>query len=252
MELSQFAQLLHEVPELRTTVDRAVAILWLAGRDTPSTGLTAKEIATSLEAGGYPALNITRLQRALIEDSRTANAGGGAFRLRPAARVSLEQSLARLIGPRRAAGSDSLIPRDLVNESRRDYLKRVVHQANGAYDAELYDCSAVMLRRLVETLIIEAFESAGIAHQIKNSQGHFFMLNDLLAALIREHNRFHIGRNSQRGLSELKELGDKSAHNRRFNATRSDIDRLRNDIRTAVEELLHLAGLIPDGGSSAA
>lgn len=252
MEPSHFAQRLHEVPQLRTTLDRAIALLWLVGRDEPSAGLTAKELAAILEAGGYPSQNVTRLQRALDEDPRTAKAGARAFRLRPPARLRLEGTLAGLIGPRRASGSDSLIPRELVSESRRDYLKKVVHQANAAYDAELFDCSAVMLRRLVETLIIETFESAGIADQIKNGQGHFFMLNELLSALSREHARFHIGRNSQRGLSELKELGDKSAHNRRFNATRSDIDRLRNDVRTAVEELLHLASLIPETGEHAA
>lgn len=252
MEPSKFAQRLHEVPELKTSLDRAIALLWLVGRDEPSMGLTAKELASILESGGYPSQNVARLQRAINEDIRTAKAGNGGFRLRPSARVELEKLLSRVIGPKRTLGSDSVIPRELVEATRRDYLKKVVHQVNSSYDAELFDCCSVMLRRLVETLIIETFEAAGITDRIKNAQGHFFMLNDLLSALSREQTRFHLGRNSQKGLSELKELGDKSAHNRRFNATRPDIDRLRGDIRTAVEELIHLAKLTSDSDKRAA
>lgn len=98
------------------------------------------------------------------------------------------------------------------------------------------------MRRLIETLVAEVFDHAGLLDRIKAPNGNLFMLNDLLAALQRETSRFHLGRNSHRGLSELKDLGDKSAHNRRFNATKADIDGLRADIRAAVDELIHLAG----------
>lgn len=248
MDPASFAQRLHDFPAAKTTLDRALALLWLAGREDPSRGCTAKEIAGALEAGGYPGQNASRLHKQLVADPRTAKAGQLGFRLRPAARVALEVTFAQILGPRRAKSSDSLIPRELVENTRRDYLKRVVHQANAAYDAELFDCSSVMLRRLVETLIIEVFESANMSSAIKSQNGHFFMLNDLLSAITQEKARFHLGRNSQRGLAELKDLGDKSAHNRRFNATRADIDRLRADVRTAVEELLHLAGLADSSG----
>ena len=53
----------------------------------------------------------------------------------------------------------------------------------------------------------------------------------------------HLGRNAKRGLDGLKDLGDKSAHNRRFNARQPDIDHIRSDLRAAAEELLHLAKL---------
>jgi hypothetical protein len=38
-------------------------------------------------------------------------------------------------------------------------------------------------------------------------------------------------------------MGDKSAHSRRFNAVRPDIDKLATDLRVVIEELLSLAGL---------
>ena len=243
MSLTSFTERLGEVPELRTSCDRAVAILWYVGRDTPATGRTAKEIATVLEEAGYPKQNVSRLAANLASDRRTVKAGSEAFRLRPDVRRALDPLLGPLAGPRMPDGSDSIVPRVIVEGTRRTYIKRIVHQANVAYDHALFDCCAVMLRRLIETLIIEVFESAGIASEIKGADGHFRMLDGLITALNHHHERFHIGRNAKRGLRELKELGDKAAHNRRFNATRADVDRLRADSRTAVEELVHLAGL---------
>jgi hypothetical protein len=46
--------------------------------------------------------------------------------------------------------SDSLLPRELFSNTR-GYLEKVVFQINGSYDQGLYDCCAVMCRRLGET-----------------------------------------------------------------------------------------------------
>jgi len=124
----------------------------------------------------------------------------------------------------------------------RGYIERVVDQINKAYDAELWDCSAVMCRRLLETLIIETYETAGRASEIKGGDGHFLMLNALITFLEGDHT-IHLGRNAAKGLRDFKLLGDLSAHNRRFNARRDDIDRVRDGLRVAAEELLHLTAL---------
>lgn len=55
--MHQFVRRFDEIPELRTILDRAVALLWLAGRETPSEGLSAHEIAAALESAGYPTQN---------------------------------------------------------------------------------------------------------------------------------------------------------------------------------------------------
>jgi hypothetical protein len=64
-----------------------------------------------------------------------------------------------------------------------------------------------------------------------------------LLAHLEADKAFHLGRNAKRGLIAFKALGDNSAHNRRFNASQDDIDRVRDDLRIAAEELLHLAKL---------
>src|SRR5271169_6741499 len=99
-----------------------------------------------------------------------------------------------------------------------------------------------MIRRLIETLIIEAFEKHKIDSQIKDGQGNFLFLSGLIPATLNETS-WNLGRNTRKALPKLKDLGDLSAHSRRYNAIREDIDALIPDIRIVVQELLYLASL---------
>ncbi len=105
-----------------------------------------------------------------------------------------------------------------------------------------YDACAVMIRRLIETLIIESFEKASIADKIKNDNGDFLYLKDLIAKCLSE-TCWNLGRGCKQALPKLKDIGDKSAHSRRFNAQRGDLDPLLKDVREVVQELIYLSGL---------
>lgn len=139
------------------------------------------------------------------------------------------------------APRNAIIPAILFNNTR-GYLVKVANQANGAYSQGWYDACAVMLRRLLETLIIEAFEKHGIAQNIQNVSGDFLFLRDLIDRTVSEAS-WNLSRNAKAAMPRLKDVGDKSAHSRRFNAIRSDIDKLATDLRVVVEELLSIAGL---------
>jgi len=139
------------------------------------------------------------------------------------------------------SGSAQVLPFSVVRQTR-GYIERVVNQINGCFEKGWYDACAVMIRRLLETLVIEAFEHHNISHRIKNSNGDFLYLADLITACLAEPS-WNLGRNSRSALPRLKDIGDKSAHSRRFNAHRGDISPLLVDIRTVTQELLYLAGL---------
>lgn len=124
----------------------------------------------------------------------------------------------------------------------RGYIERVAHQANGAYANGWYDACAVMLRRLIETLIIECYESHKIEARIKDSAGNYLFLKDLVEKALAEPS-WTLGRTVRVVLPKLKELGDKAAHNRRYNAHREDIDKVLKDLRDTVQELLVLSKL---------
>lgn len=139
------------------------------------------------------------------------------------------------------AYSQQVLPKSLFTNSR-GYLEKVVNQINGCYEKGWFDACAVMIRRLVETLIIECFEKHKIATKIQGPDGEFLYLSDLIAKLLAETS-WNLGRNTKRSLLKLKNIGDKSAHSRRFTARRWDIDKIVEDIRVVSEELVYLAGM---------
>ena len=99
-----------------------------------------------------------------------------------------------------------------------------------------------MMRKLVETLIIETFEYRQIAHLIRDANGEYMMLEELIKAALSEQT-LGLGRETKRALPKIKSVGDQSAHGRRFTARRQDIEQLRDGFRIAVEDLVLLAGL---------
>lgn len=93
----------------------------------------------------------------------------------------------------------------------------------------------------METLIIEAYERNGEEPRLKGADGHYLMFGELLAE-VEKNNILNVGRSSIQALRSFKKLGDLSAHNRRYNATKQDIEKVSADMRIASEELLNLAG----------
>ena len=137
--------------------------------------------------------------------------------------------------------TEQVLPMAVV-ENTRGYIEKVVSQANGSYEHQWYDACAVMIRRLVETFIIELYEAKGKAEEIQDADGNFLMLRDLVDRISVEKG-WNLSRETKRTLPLLKNLGDRSAHNRRYLAKRQDIDKLLHGLRAVTDDLLHLAGL---------
>lgn len=137
--------------------------------------------------------------------------------------------------------TEHVIPFSVVRGSR-GYIEKVTNQINGTYENGWFDACAVMIRRLIETLIIETFEHYGIADRIMNSTGDFLQLQDLVEKTLGEPS-WNLSRGTKRALPKLKSIGDLSAHSRRFIAHRQDIEKNIDDLRVVVQELIYLAAL---------
>ena len=98
-----------------------------------------------------------------------------------------------------------------------------------------------MVRKLLEVLIIEAFEKYNISDKIKiqNSSGNFYYLSELIE-VFKSETTWNVGRNAKSSLLSLKKIGDLSAHNRRYIARKPDLDKLKDDLRIVFEELIHI------------
>jgi hypothetical protein len=136
--------------------------------------------------------------------------------------------------------TEDLFPIEILSDTR-GYLENVAKQAILCYQNGLFDACLVMLRKLIEALIIESFEAHKIEAKIKGGDGFYFYLNDLIGVLLSE-TTWTITRNSQQAFPRIKKFADLSAHNRRFNAKKPDIDQIKDDLRIVIEELVHIAG----------
>ena len=107
--------------------------------------------------------------------------------------------------------SSELLDPQLI-DGTQTYLQKVAAQANGCYERGWYDASAVMLRKMIETLIIECFEAVGKESQVKNASGEYLQLGDLITAFLAEPS-WHVSRNTKNSLPrlhEIKELVDRT------------------------------------------
>lgn len=141
----------------------------------------------------------------------------------------------------KASATQQVLPISVVRGTR-PYLEAITNQFNGAYENGWYDACAVMMRRLIETLIIEVFEGQGMPNKIQTESGDFLQLNRLIDRVCTER-RWNLSRATKRALSDVKNVGGNSAHSRRFTAHRVDIDNLKADFRVAVQELVSLSEL---------
>ncbi len=226
-----------------STIDRAVAVLWFHSLQKENKGLRIKEVSQYIEQAGCAKQNVTNIKQFFRRDRRVIKGAGNTFLLRPEALTELNKKYLPIIKAKPLIKCDAVIPTDLF-ENAKGYIKKVVLQLNASYLYSLFDCCAVMCRRLLESLIIETYEALNKADEIKNHDGHYMMYSGLLN-YIENDNKINLGRNTVKGLKNFKRLGDLSAHNRRFNARKNDIDQIKIDLRISCEELLHLANQSP-------
>src|SRR5258708_26406013 len=99
---------------------------------------------------------------------------------------------------------EMVLDKSLVKRTR-GYIEIIVNQINSTYENGCYDACAVMIRRLVETLIIEVFEQNTIADQIKTQSGEFQPLSDLISSFLKETS-WNVSRNTTKALQSLPKL----------------------------------------------
>jgi hypothetical protein len=136
-----------------------------------------------------------------------------------------------------------LFPLTILTQAKRGYLVAIGRQMNGCFAQGWFDACAVMMRRLIEISIIEAFESRDISASIKDSSGNYVQLSDLVNRAITEP-KFSLSRSTKKFLPRLRDVGHLSAHGRHFQARREDIEKIEQGCRVVIEEFLHHAGLL--------
>lgn len=117
------------------------------------------------------------------------------------------------------------------------YIKSIAKEMIHSYDSGFYNATLVLMRKLIETLIIECFERYGADEIIKDANGVFLYLSDLIPKYL-VSSKWNPSRNIKNSLNSVKKYGDLSAHNRRFLAKKSDVDSFKFELRQAIQEIM--------------
>ena len=235
---ARFARELSRLIEC-TEVDLAIYVAWFL-KESDGQFPTTKEICDFLEANDVRHnINRSRLQGRLNKDKRVSAPRGKPVSVgaRELSRVADQFPEFQESAPPKV--EDTLLVLSDFEDSRR-YLKAIACQVNGTYQFSFFDACAVMMRRLAEVLIIDAYTSKGLDTNIRDSDGNLKMMNGLINAL-KSGQPFRLSRNAPQYLDHLKTLGDTAAHSRNYITKKKDIDDFSQKYRMLIEELRNLA-----------
>jgi hypothetical protein len=228
----------------RTNAEKALALIWYFDHEQPDITKTAGELTKLLGDHHIGTPNQTALAES-IRKTKLASESRGGFSLRPGSRKIIRDWLPDLEGIQPAMDHASGFLPEPIWKNTRGYIETVCREANGAFRHAYYNAAAVMLRRLFETLIIEAYEHLGRENEIKDGGGNYLMLSDLAERVCGEngHKGLNLGRDSKKALKDARSMGNWSAHARRFIAHAGDLTKLQPGMRLLVQELIQIADL---------
>jgi hypothetical protein len=246
LELHEFCELLGD---LDSNAKKSIAVLWFHDYKAPDVAMSARSLAKILDNHHIGTANPTFLADA-IRRTKLCNESKNGFSLKPGSRRIVREWLpAELEGMQPAMEHKSgYLPEDVWRHTR-NYVEEVCRQLNGCFKQGYYIAAAVLLRRLLETLIIEAYEYLKRESEIKDAGGNYWMLKDLAERACGDngHSGLALGRDSKLTLKKLREIGNWSAHSRRYIANLADLTTSlphgKDGVRLLIQELIQIANL---------
>lgn len=137
--------------------------------------------------------------------------------------------------------TDCILPCSLY-ENTRGFIELLSRQINAAYEYNIFDGCAVLMRRLVEVLLILSYEHNQIELEIQDGKGQYLPLEKIIANA-KSHTTLRLARDTKVMLDELRSIGNFAAHKIYFNCRRPDLQRVISNYRATVEELLYKSGI---------
>jgi hypothetical protein len=156
MELEDFCIRLSQLDF--SNAQQALAILWFHDSKTTGMHIKASALARAIYTAGLGNPNPTQLEEAIVKTKLALKSKAG-FKLKPTERDTIKGWLMPILEGV-AADVDlehGYLP-EAVWRNTRGYIEKIAFQANGCFQYGFYDGASVLLRRLVETLLIECYE----------------------------------------------------------------------------------------------
>lgn len=139
--------------------------------------------------------------------------------------------------------NQTILPEKLYRNTR-NYIEQLARQINASYENNLFDCTAVMMRRLMEVLIVLMFQNEQIENKILDKQGNSYLNLDKMIKIANSEPLFNLSKSTQQDMNTFRELGNLSAHKIWYNSTKKDIEILILRYMAMIEELLYKSKII--------
>ena len=136
----------------------------------------------------------------------------------------------------------TIIP-DVLLSTMPEYMKCISLQINASYESNLFDCTAVMMRRLLEVLLILTYQNEGLESEIMDISGRYYIRLDKIIRDAQQNIKLSLSANTRNDMDTFKDLGNYSAHKIWYSCTQQDIQKHLLKYRALIEELLYKAGM---------
>lgn len=244
MKVEQFASQANLANKTELEKIEYLAFYFLENKEQAE--FTVADMSAILVGLGYAKPNATRLKGKIKKSSAFVNGSKkDLFRLSVKRATALRTDFPDLSESEEIISDDSLLPEILFKEAKRAYLLRVAQQINAAYENNLFDGCALMMRRLLEILLIHCFEHAGIENQVQDDEGSYQNLKTLINCA-KSKPEIKLSSDVKKDIDDFRELGNLFAHRVKYNCRRDDIRPLRLGYRAVIEELLYVSGLVKE------
>jgi hypothetical protein len=230
---------LSELSEL----ERALHIAFFYFRKANIQEFSAADCAHWLGGLDLARPNTTRLTERLKTSENTVRGGKvGYFRLHRDYQRKMDARFPQLSEKSQDILDHGTVIPPALYENTRGYIQSLAKQINRSYEENIFDGCAVLMRRLEEVLLILSYEHLKIANSIKDSNGHYLLLEGIVSDAA-GNSTLNLSRNSRKSIEVFRNLGNYSAHKVTYICKREYIREKIDEYRALIDELLHKAGL---------
>lgn len=221
-----------------TETDIAIVVAWFILETKGVASVSVSEVSKFIsDRHVRPQVNGSRLKARLKARRDVSITASGEIAVPLRTRSALHSGYGSFLAPAMATVVDSILVRDEF-ALERPYVRRLVEEINGCRQYNFLDGCAVLMRRLMEVLVIEAYEKVDRGTSIRGPDG-YFPLSSLIGE-ITSGKDFRLSRSSPRALERCKAIGDTAAHSRNYITKAIDIDEYSAEYRRLIDELRHL------------
>lgn len=103
----------------------------------------------------------------------------------------------------------TILPDALYN-SLPSNIQSLCKQINASYENNLYDCTAVIMRRLLESLLVLSYQNAGIETEITDKSGAYHIQLDKIIKNAEQNSTLNLSSNTRKDMMLFKDLGNYS------------------------------------------